>query len=548
IIIGGGPGGLSAAVRARRLSENAEIIVFEKGQYVSYANCGLPYHIGGVIPSRESLILKTPEYFMNRFKIDIRISQEITSIDPINKTVTVHKITTDEVYLEKWDRLLLSTGASPVIPPLPGLDTPGVFSLRNITDMDSILGWIEQHKVTHATIVGGGFIGLEVMEALRNKEIKVTVVEMGEQVMSSVDPEMVSPLHKEIRNHGVDLRLKTALKQISKTETGLCAELSDRTFLSTDMVILAIGVKPENKLAVEAGVLHGETGGIKVNSLMQTSVPDIYAVGDTVETNDIVFSSPCIVPLAGPVNRQGRIAADNMLGGQHFYLGTQGTSICKAFSLSIASCGVNEKQLKTRNIRYEKIYVHATDHATYYPDSTIISLKLLFSPDTGKIFGAQISGQKGIDKRIDILSVAQRAGLSVEELADLELAYAPPFNSARDIINQAGMVAENVINGHTAICHVNNVLQEGADRYCLVDIRSPDEIKRCGEYPGALCIPLDSLRSNIDNLPKNKEIVIGCQSGLRGHIAYRILQAYGFKVYNLSGGFLTWQSVMETLY
>ena len=547
VIVGGVAGGASAAARARRLSEDVSIVVFERGSDVSFANCGLPYHIGGNIPLRQSLILKTPEDFKSRFNIDVRTCHEVTSVDPVNKTVTVKNLTSGEIHTEVWDRLLLSTGAAPVVPPLPGLQQEGVFTLRNLTDMDAILAWIEQHNVAHTTLVGGGFIGLEVMEALSERGIRVTLLEMGEQVMAPVDPEMASVLHQEIRNHGVDLRLRTALTEVLRTETGFRVALSDGGFLQTDMVILAIGVKPENSLATVAGLEVGKRGGISVNACMQTSIPDIYAVGDAVETPDLVFQEPANIPLAGPANRQGRIAADNMLDHHSLYHGSQGTSICKVFSLSIGSVGANEKQLKAHGTRYEKVYVHAADHAGYYPGATMISLKLLFSPDTGKILGAQASGKKGVDKRIDVLSVAQRAGLTVNDLEHLELTYAPPFNSARDVVNQAGMVAANAIRGDTAICHVSDVLQREPDRYCLVDIRSPEELKQFGEYPDALSIPLDSLRENLEKLPVDKEIFIGCQSGLRGHVAYRILQAHGFRTYNLSGGFITWQAVMESM-
>ena len=547
VIVGGVAGGASAAARARRLSEDVSIVVFERGSDVSFANCGLPYHIGGKIPLRQSLILKTPEDFKSRFNIDVRTCHEVTSVDPVNKTVTVKNLTSGEIHTEVWDRLLLSTGAAPVVPPLPGLQQEGVFTLRNLTDMDAILAWIEQHNVAHTTLVGGGFIGLEGMEALSERGIRVTLLEMEEQVMAPVDPEMASALHQEIRNHGVDLRLRTALTEVLRTETGFRVALSDGGFVQTDMVILAIGVKPENSLATVAGLEVGKRGGISVNACMQTSIPDIYAVGDAVETPDLVFQEPANIPLAGPANRQGRIAADNMLDHHSLYHGSQGTSICKVFSLSIGSVGANEKQLKAHGTRYEKVYVHAADHAGYYPGATMISLKLLFSPDTGKILGAQASGKKGVDKRIDVLSVAQRAGLTVNDLEHLELTYAPPFNSARDVVNQAGMVAANVIRGDTAICHVSDVLQREPGSYCLVDIRAPEELKQFGEYPDALSIPLDSLRENLEKLPVDKEIFIGCQSGLRGHVAYRILQAHGFRTYNLSGGFITWQAVMESM-
>lgn len=520
--------------------------MFERGSDVSFANCGLPYHIGGKIPLRQSLILKTPEDFKSRFNIDVRIRHEVMSVDPVNKMVTVKNLTSGEVYTEEWDRLLLSTGAAPVVPPCPD------YRKRVSLHCEILLTWMLSRRglsniISLTPRLSGGFIGLEVMEALSERGISVTLLEMGEQVMAPVDPEMASALHQEIRSHGVDLRLRTALTEVLRTETGFRVALSDGGFLQTDMVILAIGVKPESSLATGAGLAVGKRGGISVNACMQTSIPDIYAVGDAVETPDLVFQEPANVPLAGPANRQGRIAADNMLDRHSLYHGSQGTSICKVFSLSIGSVGANEKQLKAHGTRYEKVYVHAADHASYYPGATMISLKLLFSPDTGKILGAQASGKKGVDKRIDVLAVVQRAGLTVNDLEHLELTYAPPFNSARDVVNQAGMVAANVIKGDTVICHVRDVLQREPGSYCLLDIRSPAELKQFGEYPDALSIPLDSLRENLDKLPEDKEIIIGCQSGLRGHVAYRMLQSHGFRTYNLSGGFITWQAVTESM-
>ncbi|EAQ6365482.1 FAD-dependent oxidoreductase [Salmonella enterica subsp. enterica serovar Muenchen] len=547
VIVGGVAGGASAAVRARRLSEDASIVVLEKSEYVSFANCGLPYHIGGTIPLRQSLILKSPEEFKARFNIDVRVRHEVKSVDVLEKTVTIQNLDTGELYRESWDRLLLSTGAEPVIPPLPGLKEPGIFTLRNLKDMDAVQDWIREHDVSHVTLIGGGFVGLEVMEALTGRGIHVTLLEMSDQVMAPVDPEMASYLHQEIISNGVELRLKTALNGVVMDESGFCIETSTGEFLRTDMIIMAIGVKPENSLAASAGIVLGERGGIKVDADMQTSVPNIYAVGDAVETSDFVFSEPALIPLAGPANRQGRIAADNMFKRNSRYRGSQGTSVCKIFSLTIASCGANEKQLNSRGMRYEKIYIHAPDHASYYPNATVISLKLLFSPVTGRILGAQAVGEKGVDKRIDVLAVAQRAGMSVTDLEHLELTYAPPFNSARDIVNQAGMVATNIINGDTEVCHVDDILQRDPERYCLVDIRTPEELIRYGEYPNALNIPLDSLRDNLSLLPRDKEILIGCQTGLRGHVAYRILKAHGFCAKNLSGGFSTWKAVTQSM-
>ncbi|MFW7222098.1 FAD-dependent oxidoreductase [Citrobacter sp. BNK-42] len=548
VIIGGVAGGASAATRARRLSENASIIMFDRGEFVSFANCGLPYHIGGVIPSRSSLILKTPEDFKSRFQIDVRVRHEVLSINKEAKTVSVKNLSTGEVYTEQWDCLLISTGASPIMPAIPGLDLPGVFALRNLQDMDKIQGWILTNKVTHATVVGGGFIGLEVMEALKERGLNVTLLEMSGQVMAPVDPEMASAVHDEIRRNGIDLRLRTGLESISRVRGSLVAHLSSGETISTGIIIMAIGVRPENSLAVSAGIALGPEGGIQVDEEMRTSEPGVYAVGDVVETPELITRNSKLVPLAGPANRQGRIAADNMLGRRSSYRGSQGTAICKVFSLNIGSLGLNEKQLKSHKGRVEKIYIHTANHASYYPGASMLSLKLLFDPDNGKILGAQAYGQKGVDKRIDVLSVAQRAGLRVTDLEHLELSYAPPFNSARDVINQAGMVATNVIIGDTEICHAGDIQELNGERYCIIDIRNPVEQSKFGKLPGALSIPLDSLRSNLQNIPVDKEVIIVCQSGLRGHVAYRILKANGYKTRNLSGGFITWRAAAQAKY
>ncbi|ACS87506.1 FAD-dependent oxidoreductase [Musicola paradisiaca] len=543
IIIGGVAGGASAAVRARRLSESAEIILLERGPYVSFANCGLPYHIGGDIPNRQSLLLKTPADFATRFNVEVRIEQEVTAIDAAAQTLSIHNLRDGNIYTESYDRLLLSPGANPVVPPLPGIDLPGIFTLRNITDMDRILDHIQRHTPQHVTVVGGGFIGLEVTEALVQLGLRVTVLELGSQVMPPLDPEMAAPLHQVIRQHGVDLRLDTGLTAIhQESDNQLRLSLSDGAEQVTGMVLLSIGVKPDTHLAQTAGLALGARGGIAVNSLMQTSDAHIYAVGDAVETAEWVSGIPALFPLAGPANRQGRLAADNMLGRQHHYLRTQGTAICKVFDHSAGCVGMNEKSLQRLNRAYQKVYVHAADHAGYYPSAETISLKLLFSPDDGAILGAQATGKAGIDKRIDVIAVAQRAGLHVRDLENLELAYAPPFNSARDVVNQAGMLAANILNGDTAICHADRVDALDPATQCLLDIRTTGELGKFGEYPHALHIPLDELRQRLAELPRDKEIIIGCQSGLRGHVAYRMLSQLGFRAKNLSGGFKTWQA------
>lgn len=543
VIVGGVAGGASAAARARRLSESAEIVILERGEHISFANCGLPYHIGGQIAQRAALLLQTPESFKRRFNVDVHIFTEVIAIDRHNRQLTVRNRLTGEERYESYDKLLLSPGAAPVRPPIPGLENDRTFTLRNIPDMDRILLSIENQRPCHATVVGGGFIGLEMVEALHSRGIAVTLLELADQVMAPVDKEMANLLHDVMRQHGIDVKLQTGLQSVDVSdERSLSLQLSTGEQIETELMILAIGVKPETLLAAQSGLELGSHGGIKVNGAMQTSDPDIYAVGDAVETPEFVTGKPGLIPLAGPANRQGRLAADHMLGRDVAYKRTQGTAICKLFDLAVASTGLNEKSLMRLGLAYEKIYVHTASHASYYPGAYPVSLKLLFDPHNGKILGAQAVGKDGVDKRIDVLAVAMRAGLSVLELEDLELTYAPPFGSARDVVNQAGMVAANVIKGDEAVCHVSDVLS-CSERQLLLDVRNPGELKSIGAIPGALNIPLDELRHRLDELPKEKEILITCMVGLRGHVAYRMLANSGFKAKNLSGGFKTYQMV-----
>ncbi|EJL6618903.1 FAD-dependent oxidoreductase [Vibrio cholerae] len=559
VIIGGVAGGASAAARARRLSEDAEIIMFERGPYVSFANCGLPYHIGGDIKERSNLLLQTPESFLARFNVDVRTMNEVLRINRAAKTITVRNLLDQFEYDENYDFLLLSPGAGPVIPPIPGIQNPLTHSLRNIPDMDKIIQTLQMNKPEHATVVGGGFIGLEMMEAFHHLGIKTTLIEMADQVMTPVDREMAGFAHAEIRAKGIDLRLGAALKSVEyrpaatlpSAESGESLEhkhvegeldlvLSNGDTLTTDILIMAIGVRPETKLAAEAGLQLGELGGIWVNEQMQTSDPAIYAVGDAVEEKDFVTGKQTLVPLAGPANRQGRMAADNMLGRNESYQGTQGTAICKIFDLAVASTGKNEKQLKREGIAYEKVYVHTASHASYYPGAEVVSFKMLFDPQTGKIFGAQAVGKDGIDKRIDVMAVAQRAGMTVEQLQHLELTYAPPFGSAKDVINQAAFVATNLIKGDAKAIHFDEI-DNLTDEQVLLDVRNPMELQNMGYLPGAINIPVDQLRQRMNELPKDKEIVIYCQVGLRGNVAYRQLVNNGFKARNLIGGYRTYK-------
>ena len=557
LIVGGVAGGASAAARARRLSEDAQIIMFERGSFVSFANCGLPYHIGGDIKDRSKLLLQTPESFLARFNVDVRVMNEVISIDRHNKLVTVKNLIDSSVYEENYDFLLLSPGAGPIVPPITGIDNPLTHSLRNIPDMDRIIQTIQMNKPEHATVVGGGFIGLEMMEAFHQLGIKTTLIEMADQVMTPVDKEMAGFAHAEIRQKGIDLKLGVALQAIEYVpnehiasfssgenenkqhiEGELNLTLNNGETLTTDILIMAIGVRPEIKLAKEAELDIGALGGIYTNEYMQTSDPSIYAVGDAVEEKDFVTGGQTLVPLAGPANRQGRMAADNMLGRNETYQGTQGTAICKIFDLAVASTGKNEKQLKRAGIEYEKVYVHTASHASYYPGAEIVSFKMLFDPKSGKIYGAQAVGKDGIDKRIDVMAVAQRAGMTVDQLQHLELTYAPPYGSAKDVINQAAFVANNIIKGDATVIHYDEIDNLSEDQV-LLDVRNPGELQN-GYLPGAVNIPVDQLRQRMNELPKDKEIVIYCQVGLRGNVAYRQLVNNGFKARNLIGGYRTY--------
>lgn len=502
--------------------------------------------------------MQTPQSFKRRFNVDVRVFHDVIEIDKAGKTLLVRNLQTGEERREPYDQLLLSPGAAPIRPPFPGIDSPHVYTLRNIPDMDRILAALQHDHPRHVTVVGGGFIGLEMMEALHQRKLEVTLLELSDQVMAPVDKEMANMLHARIREEGIDLRLRTGLAAIesldvlaektaavaSATRSGLRLTLSDGSHLETGLLILAIGVKPETLLAAKAGLELGPRGGIKVDAGMRTSDPFIHAVGDAVEETDFVTGESVLIPLAGPANRQGRIAADNMLGRAETYKKTQGTAICKLFDLAVASTGLNEKRLVQLGLPFEKAYVHPGSHASYYPGAHPVSLKLLFAPD-GKIYGAQAIGKDGVDKRIDVLAVAQRAGLTVFDLQDLELTYAPPFGSAKDVINMAGFVASNHLKGDTILCHAAEV-QARHPHQQVLDVRNGPELDKLGRIPGALHIPLDELRARLNELPRDKELLISCQVGLRGHVACRLLSQHGFKVKNLSGGFKTWQmAVMD---
>ena len=541
IIVGGVAGGASAAARARRLSEEAEIILVERGEHISFANCGLPYHIGGQIQDRDRLLIQTPESMKKRFAMDVRIRSEVTHIDRKARKVTIKDLAGAQVYEEPYDTLILSPGAEPVRPGLPGADLSCVLTLRTLNDMDAIKTLADKAGCEKAVVIGGGYIGLEMTEALVERGLQVSLVELSPQVMAPMDPEMAAPVHQELALNGVDLHLGTSVTEIQDRAPRAAVQTSSGQSLEADLVIMAIGVRPEVTLARSAGLTLGDRGGIAVNEFMQTSDPCIYAAGDAVEVQDFVGDFATLIPLAGPANRQGRIAANHIFGRQTPYKRTQGTAICKVFNLAVACTGLNEKLLTKRGLAYEKVYVHPASHAGYYPGAAQMSLKLLFEPKQGTILGAQAVGTDGVDKRIDVLAVALRAGLTVFDLEDLELCYAPPYGSAKDPVNYAGFVAANVINGDAALCHVEDVIRAKGQQV-LLDVRTPGEVQ-AGTIPDAVNIPVDDLREGLERLDRDKEYLVFCQVGLRGYLACRILTQHGFKARNLSGGFKTYCAV-----
>jgi len=539
LIVGGVAGGASAAARIRRLSEEVQIVLFERGHHISFANCGLPYHIGNVIHERDRLLVQTPQQMKKRFKVDVRTRSEVLRIDREKRAIVVRDHANDREYAEEYDVLILSPGAEPIRPNIPGADARRVFTLRSMTDMDAIKKVVDEEHPAQAVVIGGGYIGLEMTEALVERGLRVSLVELEPQVMGTLDPEMAFALYQELDTRGVELLLSRRVTSIQESgREPLRVQLSSGHTREADLVVLAVGVRPEVKLAREAGLTIGARGGIVVNEQMQTSDPNIYAVGDAVEVVDFVGGHAALIPLAGPANRQGRVAANNICGRWSTYPGTQGTAICKVFGLAAATTGLNEKALKRAGRRYEKVYIHPAHHAGYYPGASQISLKLLFDPQGGKILGAQAVGAGGVDKRIDIIATAMRAGMTVQGLQDVELCYAPPFGSAKDPVNYAGFVASNVISGDMPVCHTDDVAN-ATGYQLLVDVRSPTEVK-AGTIPGAMNIPVDDLRDRLHELPRDKELLVFCQVGLRGYLACRILTQAGFRCRNLTGGYKTY--------
>ena len=541
IIVGGVAGGATAAAKLRRISEDVEIILIERGEYISFANCGLPYYIGETIKDRSKLLVQTVEGMSDRFNIDIRNLSEVTSINPENKSITIKNLRTNEEYNETYDKLLLSPGARPIVPPIPGLkENETLFTLRNIPDTDKIKNYVDQQKPKKAVVVGGGFIGIEMAENLVDRGIEVTIVEMSNQVMAPIDFEMASILHAHLKEKGVHLILENGVQSFA--DQGEKVILSDGTEIPTDMTILSIGVRPENELAKTAGLELGERGGIIVNEYLQTSNENIYAVGDAIEVVDYINGNKTMIPLAGPANRQGRIAANNMMGKKEKYQGTLGTSVAKVFDLTVASTGNNEKTLKRLGVPYEVLHIHPSSHAGYYPGASQISLKLIFDKNTGKIFGAQAIAGDGADKRIDVIATAIKGGLTVEDLTNLELSYAPPFSSAKDPVNMAGYVATNIMDGELEHIQWHEVDQIVADGGLLIDVREPIE-REFGFIEGSINISLNDLRTRLEELPKDQTIYVSCQVGLRGYLAARILKNNGYQVKNVDGGWKTYSSV-----
>jgi len=542
LIVGGVAGGASAAARLRRLDESARIIMFERGEYISFANCGLPYYIGGIIRDKSSLTLQTPASFKARFNVDVRINNEVVAINPKNKTVRVKDLVTGAEYEENYDKLILSMGAEPVKPNIEGINSDKVFVLRNIPDTYKIKEYIDDFKPKSAVVVGGGFIGVEMAENLHAMGIQVTMVEMADQLIASIDYDMACDVHNHIVSKGVKLLLGNTVRSVADKGDFLDIVL-DSGKINADMLIMAVGVKPETQIAKDAGIAVNERGSIIVDEHMKTSEKDIYAVGDAVEITDFVTGSKGFVPLAGPANKQGRIAADNVCGIDSVYTGTQGSSILKVFDLTVASTGINEKTARRLGINYDKSFTYSANHASYYPGAKNMSVKTIYEKESGKILGAQIVGYEGSDKRCDVFATAIRAEMTAFDLTRLELCYAPPYGSAKDPVNMAGYVIENILTNKVKIFHWHDVNSLPRDRsVTLLDIRTANEYNR-GHINGFINIPLDSLRSRLTEIDKTKPVYVTCQVGLRGYIAARILSQNGFDVYNLSGGYRLYNSI-----
>ena len=545
VIVGGVAGGASAAARLRRLDEKAQIVLFEKSGYISYANCGLPYYVCGVIQHESALTLQTPQSFGTRFRVDVRIRHEVTAIHPERKTVTVRALDTGDVFEESYDKLVLSPGARPVVPSLPEIDGDHIYTLRNVEDTLRIRRFVEENQPESAVVIGGGFIGLEMAENLAGLGVDVTLVEKMDQVLSPFDADMASFIHARFKAAGVHLMLGRAVTGFEQTESGVKTHLDDGEPLESRMVLLAIGVTPDASLAKEAGLALGVRGSIAVNDRMQTSDPDIYAVGDAVQVRHGVTGEEVLISLAGPANKQGRIAADNICGRDSRYRASFGSSILKVFDMTAASTGINERAAKAAGLSYEKVVLSPATHATYYPGGRVMTMKVIYEKETLRLLGAQIIGFEGVDKRIDVLATAMQAGLKADELTDLDLAYAPPYSSAKDPVNMAGFMIENIESGLVKQFHFEEVadLQKN-DGVTLLDTRTDAEYAR-GHAEGFLHIPVDNLRERLGELDPKKPVYVMCQSGLRSYLACRILSQHGFDCYNFSGGYRFYESVYK---
>lgn len=545
VIVGGVAGGASTAARLRRLDESAEITIYERSGYISYANCGLPYYIGEVIADKEELTLQTPESFYHRFQIKARVNHEVVDIDTEKKTVTVHNIKTGEQFQDRYDKLVLSPGAKALKPPIPGIDGENIFTLRTVEDTLRIYDHVKKAKATSAIVVGGGFVGLEAAENLRHLGLEVTVVEAAPQVLAILDSDMVSQVHAVFRENGVRLVIGSGIAAFEREEDKAVGVLASGERIAADLILLAIGVAPDTALAEKAGLATGIKGSIAVNDRMETSVPDIYAVGDAVEIIHYITKDKALISLAGPANKQGRIAADNIAGGDSRYKGTQGSSVIKLFDMTAAATGINERQAKAAGLDFEKVILSPASHASYYPGGTVMTMKVLFERKTERILGAQIVGFDGVDKRIDVLATAIRAGMKATELAELELAYAPPYSSAKDPVNMAGFIAENLITGKVKQFYYEDVASLPRDgSVFLLDARTPEEYASgCAE--GFVNIPVDELRERIAEIPKGKPVYVMCQSGVRSYIACRILTGMGHDCYNFAGGYRFYSMVEQ---
>ncbi len=539
VIVGGVAGGASAAARLRRMDEYAEIVLLERGSYLSFANCGLPYYIGGVIKERKKLLVQTPQAFKAVFNVDARVDNQVLEIDRQNKVVLVKNRKTGLEYTEAYDKLILSPGAAPFKPPVPGCDLGGVFSLRNIPDTDAIKGFIDRKHPSRAVVVGGGFIGIELAENLEHLGVKVTLVEMMDQVMAPLDFEMAALVHYHLQAKKLRLALGDGLKAITQVDGGLRVALSSGSRVDADMVILAIGVRPEGQLAQAAGLTLGARGAIATNEHLQTSDPDIYAIGDAVLVTHLLTGQPTNLPLAGPASKQGRLVADHIAGRAVRYKGVQGTSIVKVFDLTVATTGMNGRQLERAGIEYRSAIIHEANHAGYYPGASSMTFKLLFAPD-GRLLGAQIVGGDGVDKRIDVVATALRAGLTAFDLEELELCYAPPFGSARDPVNMVGFVASNMLRGDVKTIDWDDVASLEQDRDFILDVRDAAELK-AGHIEGMVHIPLAQLRDRLDEVPQDRRVVVYCHAGQRAYYACRMLTQRGFDAVNLNGGFKTYR-------